>query len=89
MGQKVQGLVQFVGTANVRDFDYYKLEMGPGDAPRNWSFLFSRQSAVVNGPLGAWNSDTVPPGMYTIRLIVVDRTGNYPEPCRVTVIVER
>ena len=27
------------------------------------------------------NTSTVPSGPYGIRLTVVDRTGNYPEPC--------
>ena len=30
----------------------------------------------------------LPPGVYKLRLIVVDNTGNYPLPCEVRVIVE-
>jgi hypothetical protein len=88
-GQTVQGMVQLTGTANVPNFQYFKIEMGPGDAPKNWSFIFRKDTPVANASLGAWNSDTVPPGVYTLRLIVVDVTGNYPEPCRVSVIVQR
>lgn len=89
VGQVVTGSVQFVGTANVENLDYYKLELGVGESPDQWAFLFSRQEPVVNGTLGSWNSGTVPPGVYTIRLVVVDRTGNYPPPCQVTLKVER
>ena len=88
-GQVVKGVVQFVGTANVEGFEYYKLELGVGESPQEWAFLFSKQTAVVNGPLGSWDSGMVPPGTYTIRLVVVDHTGNYPPPCQVTVQVER
>ncbi len=88
-GATVSGVVQFTGTANVENFQYYKLELGVGPSPTEWAFLFSREAPVVDGPLGSWDSATVPPGTYTIRLVVVDRTGNYPPPCQVTLQVVR
>jgi hypothetical protein len=87
--QPVRGLVQFTGTANVANFDYYKVEFGAGTSPQEWHFLFLARTTVVNGTLGSWDSSAVPPGTYTFRLVVVDRTGNYPPPCQVTVAVER
>ena len=71
-GQTVQGMIQLTGTANVPNFQYFKIEMGPGDAPRNWSFIFRRDTPVANGLLGTWNSDTVPPGVYTLRVTLSD-----------------
>ena len=88
-GATVSGVVQFTGTANVENFQYYKLELGVGPSPTEWAFLFSRETPVVDGPLGSWDSSTVSPGTYTIRLVVVDRTGNYPPPCQVTLQVVR
>lgn len=88
-GSTVSGVVQFTGTANVENFQYYKMELGVGPSPTEWAFLFSRDTPVVDGLLGSWDSATVPPGTYTIRLVVVDRTGNYPPPCQVTLRVER
>ena len=32
--------------------------------------------------------DGVPPGTYQFRLVVVDTTGNFPEPCVVNLIVQ-
>lgn len=89
MGATVSGVVQFTGTANIENFQYYKMELGVGPSPTEWAFLFSRDTPVVDGPLGSWDSATVPPGTYTIRLVVVDRTGNYPPPCQVTLQVVR
>jgi len=89
IGQVVTGVVQFSGTAQVENFEYYKMELGVGESPREWGFLFSKQSPVVKGALGSWDSGTVAPGTYTIRLVVVDSTGNYAPPCQVTVKVER
>jgi hypothetical protein len=39
--------------------------------------------------LETFNSGAYPAGTYTLRLVVVDQTGNYPEPCRVTITVRR
>ena len=33
-----------------------------------------------NGVLIEFNTGTVPRGTYQIRLMAIDRTGNYPEP---------
>jgi len=46
------------------------------------------RSAVSGGVLETFNSSAYPSGTYTLRLVVVDQTGNFPEPCRVTVTVE-
>ena len=40
------------------------------------------------GLLGNLNSSGVANGTYTVQLVVVDNTGNYPTPCRVTVVVQ-
>jgi hypothetical protein len=47
------------------------------------------ERTVSGGVLETFNSGAYPAGTYTLRLVVVDRTGNYPEPCRVTIRVER
>jgi hypothetical protein len=44
---------------------------------------------VAGGVLGTFNSGSYPAGTYTLRLVVVDQTGNYPTPCQVTITVQR
>lgn len=86
-GARVTGVVQISGAATIDNFDYYKFEFrvpGGGD----WSFIQRYNNPVIEGVLGSWNSGTVPPGEYDLRLVVVDKIGNYPEPCAVRVIVE-
>ena len=90
--QVVQGNVPIRGTANVADFQYYKVEVGPGSNPRDdeWTVIGSlHQSPVSGGVLETFNSSAYADGTYTLRLVVVDQTGNYPQPCRVTVLVQR
>jgi hypothetical protein len=39
--------------------------------------------------LETFNAGAYTPGQYTLRLVVVDQTGNYPPPCQVVVNVQR
>jgi hypothetical protein len=92
VNQVVQGNVPVRGTANIASFQYYKIEVGPGTNPddNEWTVVGQlRRSPVSNGLLETFNSAAYPPGTYTLRLVVVDQTGNYPEPCRVTITVRR
>ncbi len=86
-GATVSGLVQIFGAAVVDNFDYYKIEFrAPGS---DWNFIQNYATPVTDGFLAVWNSDTVPTGTYGFRLVVVDKTGNYPEPCQITLNVVR
>jgi hypothetical protein len=90
VNQVVNGNVAIRGTASVANFQYYKIEVGPGANPRDneWGVVGQlRRTPVNNGLLETFNSAAYPAGVYTLRLVVVDQTGNYPEPCRVTVTV--
>lgn len=85
-GARVAGIIQVSGAAIIDNFDYYKFEFRvPGG---EWSFIARFDNPVPEGVLGTWNTDTVPPGEYDFRLVVVDAIGNYPEPCVVRLIVE-
>lgn len=91
MNQVVQGNVPILGTANTDNFQYYKVEVGPGSRPgdNEWTVVGILHESPASGVLETFNSDAYPNGTYTLRLMVVDQTGNYPEPCRVMVIVQR
>ncbi len=86
-GQQVWGWVTITGNATHENFAYYKLEYGAGSNPSTWSWFFGGQSPVWNASLGGWNAGALPAGTYTFRVVVVDKTGNYPPPCQVTVFV--
>ncbi len=88
VGAVLSGPTQIIGTAQHEAFQFYKLEFGIGNNPQQWSYFDGQEVPVQNGVLGTFNAAAVPNGTYTIRLVVVDRTGNYPPPCQVTIVVQ-
>ncbi len=87
-GAIVSGVVSIVGTAQHDQFDFYKLEWAASGANQIFSYFDGAESPVVGGLLGNLNSSAWADGTYTIQLVVVDTSGNYPEPCRVTVTIQ-
>ncbi len=89
INQIVKGNVAIHGTANGDSFQYYKIEVGQGRDPNAWTVVGDlHHTPVDHGQLETFNSGAYGAGTYTLRLVVVDKTGNYPEPCRVTIIVQ-
>lgn len=92
INQVIAGNTAVRGVANIEDFQYYKVEIGPGSNPRDHEWTVVGQlhyTPTAGGLLETLNAGAYPPGVYTLQLVVVDRTGNYPEPCRVTVSIQR
>lgn len=87
-GATLRGTVQIRGTANLDSFSYFKFEIRPEEV-LTWSFLMRSDQPATDGVLMAWDTMTVSPSAYRLRLIVVDETGNYPEPCEMRVTVRR
>jgi hypothetical protein len=86
----VRGNFTIRGTANISAFSYYKVEVGSGSNPNSWTVVGQlHHTPVAGGVLETFNSGAYTPGTYTLRLVVVDETGNYPDPCRVTITVQR
>lgn len=80
--------VTILGTATHARFQYYKLEIAPGvNAEGGFEFLADVRSPVDGGVLGSLDSTVYPNGAYTLRLTVVDNSGNFPPPCSVSIVV--
>ena len=88
-GAIVSGVVPVVGTAQHDQFSFYKLELAPSGAHQSFSYFDGAESPVVGGLLGNLDGNALANGTYTVQLVVVDNTGNYPEPCRVTVVIRK
>ena len=87
LNAQVSGMVSIFGTAVHEAFWYYKLEFGAGANPNVWSYFAGGEKPVENGLLGTFNAGALPPGVYAVRIVVVDVTGNFPPPCQTTVVV--
>ena len=71
------------GTASFPNLWYWKAEISADG--QHWASLYRSKSPVVSGLLVRLNLTTIPAGAQQIRLMAVDRTGNYPAPCVVRV----
>jgi hypothetical protein len=86
-GAAVSGVIQIIGSASIPDFWYYKFEFR-GNGFGDWTFIQRFDTPISGGILGAWDTRSVPSGDYEFRLVVVEKTGNYPEPCTVLLSVQ-
>ncbi len=86
-GDRLWGLVEVRGTASLPDFSFYKFEIQWPDSDE-WVTLQSFDVPVAGGILGHWDTTPLEPGTYKFRLVVVDNTSNFPDPCVITVVIE-
>ena len=78
-----------MGTAVNDSLDYYKLEFAPGqNAAAGFVYFDGQSSPVSSGQLGSLDTRALESGAYTIRITVVDQTGNFLEPCLVSIVVQ-
>ena len=88
-GATVGGVFSLIGTASHDQFNFYKIEFAPGaNAGGGFTYLADGRGQVFNGALANVDSRSLANGPWTFQLTVVDLTGNYPEPCRVTINVQ-
>lgn len=87
--EQVSGILNVIGTATHEQFDFYKVESAPGANPSGgWVYIAGGNSPVVNNVLASFDTRALGNGPWTLRLIVVDNTGNYPVPCQVTINIQ-
>jgi membrane peptidoglycan carboxypeptidase len=72
-GQTILGPFQVTGRASSANFISYQLEFGSGSAPGAWTPISQGIAKVDSGTLGIWNTESLAPGVYTLRLVVQDR----------------
>jgi len=89
-GAHLEGVVEIWGTVDIADFWYYKVEfaVGANPAETDWHWIGEGRNPVEGGVLLTWNTAGLSPGVYSLRLTVVDVTGNYPPPCQVQLHIE-
>lgn len=85
-GTEVQGVVELQGTVNTANFGFYKYEVAPLNT-NTWATISAGTKIVVNGLLGKWDTTTLTPGDYQLRLVVTDNQGQSFPPCIIPIRV--
>jgi hypothetical protein len=85
-GEEVSGIITIEGTVNIPDFGFYKYEIArPGETI--WLTILAGREIVQEGELGQWDTATLSPGDYMLRLVVTDNQGESLPPCVIQVRV--
>lgn len=86
-GTRVSGNITVRGTADVVNFGFYTLQIAyPGDA--SWVPIQVGQQPVKNDTLSIWDTSSLTPGEYMLRLVVTDNVPNELPACTIQVTVE-
>ena len=64
------------GTASGPDFVRYRLYLGSGKVPYEWTLLAGSEERVVESTLFRWSPQGLAEGPYVLRLVVEDGSGN-------------
>jgi 1A family penicillin-binding protein len=81
--QGVYGVIPVIGTVNYNPdlVEYYRVDIGAGDAPTEWRTIGeTHDRIVVHGELEILHADALQPGRYVLRLVLVQVDGNFVDP---------
>jgi hypothetical protein len=84
--QEVSGRVTLVGTADVDNFGFFKYEYSQQNT-ENWITIAAGREIVQDGELGPWDTSSLLPGDYQVRLVVVTSAGESLPACTIPVRV--
>ncbi|MBN1313204.1 MAG: hypothetical protein JXB30_17480 [Anaerolineae bacterium] len=83
----VSGQVAVEGQTNILDFAQYKFEIKGPSTNGAWVVVGAFTVPVVDGYLGTWDSTSLIPGNYVLRLVVSRIDGSFPTPCEVPITI--
>ena len=81
----VSGLIEIRGTATKPDMQYWKVEYR-ADTSATYVALDRSEKAVTDSVLARLSTKTLPNGVYWIRLVIVQKDGNFGTPCELRLI---
>jgi hypothetical protein len=84
--EEIKGTIELIGTVDIPNFGFYKYEYAARGSD-TWSSIFADRKVVRNGVLGRWDTTTLTPGDYELRLVVIDNKGQSMPACVVAVRV--
>lgn len=85
-GQEVKETIELTGTVNVPNLGFYKYQYSsPGE--EIWMDIAAGNQPKVNGQIGFWNTSSIVPGDYLLRLVVLDNQNQEFPACVIPVRV--
>jgi hypothetical protein len=85
-GDEIRSTVELKGTVNVPNLGFYKYEYSrPGEDI--WNTIAAGNQPKVEGGIGFWNTTSLVPGDYLLRLVVSDNANELFPACIVPVRV--
>lgn len=86
-GEVVSGQVEVHGEANILNFAAYKFEVSGPTTGGAWATVGNFTVPVASGFLGNWDATSLEPGSYRFRLVLVNTSGNFLEPCVIPITI--
>ena len=77
--QEIYEIATITGTASDDNLCAYTLEYGAGRSPSSWTTITTGTTNVLSDVFASWDTNGIPNGTYTVKLIVTDRVGNSNE----------
>lgn len=68
----MKGIVDIKGKADSEAFVAYRVEYGFSTQPLEWKLIIRSEQRQPSGGLAVWNTDGLPDGAYTVRLVIED-----------------
>lgn len=84
-GERIAGSYEIVGTANIPNFAFYRVEISSAATNGAWVTLAVGNVPRSAGPLGRFDTSPYVPGEYAFRLVATDNVGQAAPPCVIVV----
>ncbi len=85
--QAVTGQVIVRGQANIINFQQYKFELKGPTTGNAWIVVGTSNTPVLDGILGSFDSTSLAPGSYVLRMVVSRVDNSFPTPCEVPIVI--
>ena len=87
-GQSITGKYILKGTVNVTNLGFYKFEYAPVDSS-SWTTIAAGNQVVIEEPLGgSWDTSSLTPGDYQLRLVVTNNQNQPMPECIINVTIK-
>lgn len=86
-GDEISGSVTLVGTVNLPNFGFYKVEVALRGSDI-WSTRFAQSETKKNEELGILNTTNLMPGDYILRVVVLDNSAQVIGTCIITIRIK-